>query len=71
MILLQIIGMLSLLALVAGIAATLVRGLVAVATTLWRQHRQRFPPELRGDWWARFEREFGAYAAGRMRSADK
>lgn len=26
-----------------------------------REHRT--PPELRGDWWGRFEREFRAYAA--------
>jgi hypothetical protein len=27
---------------------------------LWR--RRRTPPQLRGDWWARFESEFRAYA---------
>jgi hypothetical protein len=27
----------------------------------WR--RRRTPPELRGDWWEHFERQFRAYAA--------
>jgi hypothetical protein len=27
----------------------------------WR--RRRTPPELRGDWWQQFEREFRAYVA--------
>jgi hypothetical protein len=26
----------------------------------WRRHRT--PPDLRGDWWSRFESEFRAYA---------
>lgn len=26
----------------------------------WRRHHT--PPELRGDWWSRFETEFRAYA---------
>ncbi len=32
-----------------------------------REHRT--PPELRGDWWSRFEREFRAYAARPPRSS--
>ena len=30
--------------------------------------RMRTPPELRGDWWPEFEREFRAYAS---RAADR
>lgn len=39
------------LALVCGAGAILVA-----------RHRRRTPPELRGDWWTPFEREFRAYA---------
>ena len=28
-----------------------------------RLRRQRTPPDLRGNWWADFERQFRAYAA--------
>jgi hypothetical protein len=31
-----------------------------------REHRT--PPELRGDWWDQFEREFRAYASRNARS---
>jgi hypothetical protein len=33
---------------------------VSVVGLLWR--RRSRPPELSGDWWSRFEREFRAYA---------
>jgi hypothetical protein len=48
--------------------------LVAVATAagmcaiLVARRRRRTPPELRGDWWGQFERDFRAYAAGAARS---
>jgi hypothetical protein len=38
------------------VMVTLVYGLVRLST--WRNT----PVELRGDWWARFERQFRAYA---------
>ncbi len=41
------------LMLAATISALLLVGLIA-------GHRK--PPELRGDWWAKFERDFRAYA---------
>jgi hypothetical protein len=47
----------------------IVLGLVilAAAIGLWviftEFRARRTPPELRGDWWERFEREFRAYAA--------
>ncbi len=32
--------------------------------------RRRTPQELRGDWWADFEQQFGAYVRGGSRSGD-
>ncbi len=34
-------------------------------------YRRRTPPELRGDWWQRFEREFRAYVDETARPARK
>jgi hypothetical protein len=49
----------------AAVALALVA--VAIAVGAWaivtEIHRRRTPPELRGDWWERFEHEFRAYAA--------
>jgi hypothetical protein len=42
------------------VAVTLGFGAYGIVQAI-REHRT--PPELRGDWWARFEREFRAYAA--------
>ena len=36
-----------------------VAGVCAILVTV---RRRRTPPELRGDWWTPFEREFRAYA---------
>jgi hypothetical protein len=38
---------------------------VALAAYLVQREirRRRTPPELRGDWWKSFEREFGAYVS--------
>ena len=36
--------------------------LAALCAILMAVRRQRTPPELRGDWWTPFEREFRAYA---------
>lgn len=36
--------------------------LLGAYVTLADRCRRRTPPELRGDWWAQFEREFRAYA---------
>jgi hypothetical protein len=36
-----------------------VAGAYAILVTV---RRRRTPPELRGDWWTPFEREFRAYA---------
>jgi hypothetical protein len=44
----------------------LVLVILALATgagaIFFAMHRRRTPPELRGDWWTPFEREFRAYA---------
>jgi hypothetical protein len=44
----------------------LVLVILALATgagaIFFTMHRRRTPPELRGDWWTPFEREFRAYA---------
>jgi hypothetical protein len=41
--------------------------IIALAIGMWvivtEFRNRRTPPELRGDWWERFEREFRAYAA--------
>jgi hypothetical protein len=34
-----------------------------VPASLFSVRRQRTPPELRGDWWPKFEAEFRAYAS--------
>lgn len=34
--------------------------LAPAVLAIWRKHRK--PPELRGDWWPRFESDFRAYA---------
>ena len=53
----------------------IVVGIVAIGTAaiLGAVHRHRTPPELRGDWWTPFEREFRAYArqAARQRRAPR
>ena len=48
----------------------LLAGLAVGLLCLIREYRRmRTPPDLRGDWWTRFEREFRAYArAGNPRS---
>lgn len=33
-----------------------------VCAIVFAVHRRHTPPELRGDWWTPFEREFRAYA---------
>jgi hypothetical protein len=48
----------TLLALI-GLALALVAGTCAITLAV---RRRRTPPELRGDWWTPFEREFRAYA---------
>jgi hypothetical protein len=40
-------------------ALALAGGACAIIVTV---RRRRTPPELRGDWWTPFEREFRAYA---------
>ena len=40
-------------------ALALAGGACAIVVTV---RRRRTPPELRGDWWTPFEREFRAYA---------
>lgn len=35
--------------------------LIGAYVTLSGRRRRRTPPELRGDWWARFESDFRAY----------
>jgi hypothetical protein len=39
--------------------------LLAAYLLLAAWHERRTPPELQGDWWQRFEREFRAYAQSR------
>jgi hypothetical protein len=53
------------------LAALIVIAAFALGTYLIASdvHRSRRPPELRGDWWSRFEREFRAYAEAAERSA--
>jgi hypothetical protein len=41
------------------VVVTVACGTCAIVATLRRLHT---PPELRGDWWNEFEREFRAYA---------
>jgi hypothetical protein len=36
--------------------------LIAAMTPQWRR---RHPPELRGDWWSQFERDFARHVAAR------
>lgn len=46
--------------------------LLGAYVTLADRCRRRTPPELRGDWWAQFEREFRAYAErAANRTADR
>ena len=45
---------------VIGVALTVACGTVAILAAL---RRLRTPPELRGDWWTEFERDFRAYAS--------
>lgn len=52
--------------LILGCAAILV--LIAVVAFLGRTE-QPTAPELEGDWWPQFEREFRAYAERRARGA--
>jgi hypothetical protein len=40
---------------------------ILLAVSAWRRHRA--PPELRGDWWSRFECEFRADADRAARRA--
>ena len=42
------------------VALTVVLGTCAICLAV---RRLRTPPELRGDWWPQFEREFRAYAS--------
>lgn len=46
---------------------------IGTAAILGAIRRYRTPPELRGDWWTPFEREFRAYArqAARQRRAPR
>lgn len=41
------------------VALSVAVGVFAILVTV---RRRRTPPELRGDWWTPFEREFRAYA---------
>lgn len=43
------------------IAAVIVTLGVGASWAAWRRNQK--PAELRGDWWAEFERQFRAYAA--------
>jgi len=36
--------------------------MIAAMTPRWRR---RHPPELRGDWWSQFERDFARHVAAR------
>ncbi len=47
---------------VLGLIALALLVLLTVVAVRWVRRRAR-PPELRGDWWTSFEREFRAYAA--------
>ncbi len=47
-------------ALVLIIAFTVLAG--GACAIFFAVHRHRTPPELRGDWWSRFEGEFRVYA---------
>ncbi len=50
------------------VVVLLVVGLgVGLMRLAWSRSR---PPELRGDWWKRFERDFRAYAQRRAALAD-
>ena len=54
----------------AVIAAVVLAGCVYLAIV--RLRRQRTPSELRGNWWADFERQFRAYdSARRYRRAER
>jgi hypothetical protein len=52
------------------ILLTLPSLLLGTYVTVSARRRRRTPPELQGDWWARFESEFRAYAARVANSAD-
>jgi hypothetical protein len=49
--------MLALVVLVATLVAV-----VAIAMVVQEVRRRRTPPELQGEWWTAFERQFRAYA---------
>ncbi len=49
---------------IGGVASVALAASVLLSMFLER----RTPPELRGDWWARFEEELRAYAAGQRRA---
>lgn len=49
-----------------GVVPAVLIGCVLLST--WR--RVRTPRELRGDWWARFERDFRAYTGRGSTGAD-
>jgi hypothetical protein len=50
---------------VIALAAIALIGALAAGVLLTLVFKHRTPRELRGDWWARFERDFGAYVARR------
>ncbi len=54
------------LALVIAVLAIAVGAVAIVAA-----HHRRTPPELRGDWWTPFEREFRAFARQQAASRDR
>jgi hypothetical protein len=44
----------------ALVVLSIAGGTCVILLMVWRR---RTPPELRGDWWSGFEREFRAYAS--------
>jgi hypothetical protein len=51
------------------VVIALIVAAVMVRLAMPRLRRHRMAAELRGDWWATFEREFRAYASGSWHKA--
>jgi hypothetical protein len=67
--LLEAVGMLSLVALAFAAGTIAVCGLSGLISTARQFRDRRTPSELRGDWWSVFEQDFRAYTAQASGSA--
>ncbi len=57
------------IAMILVVAPALLFLFATMRISLLRLRRRRMAWELRGDWWARFEREFRAYASRSWQAA--